>query len=63
MDVFNCMEFNIGDIVRSGFIRDYLINKIKMGLHLEWNLSKTNTKRLAIIFNEISCEDKKSTRK
>ena len=35
MDVFNCMEFNIGDIVRSGFIRDYLINKIKMGLHLE----------------------------
>jgi hypothetical protein len=29
------MEFNIGDIVRSGFIRDYLINKIKMGLHLE----------------------------
>jgi predicted ribonuclease YlaK len=35
MDVFNCMEFNIGDIVRSGFSRDYLINKIKMGLHLE----------------------------
>ena len=31
MDEFNCTEFTIGDIVRSGFIRSYLINKIKLG--------------------------------
>jgi len=32
MDEFNCTEFNIGDIVRSGFVKNYLINKIKMGV-------------------------------
>ena len=35
MDEFNCVEFNLGDIVRSGFVRSYLINKIKMGLGTE----------------------------
>ena len=35
MEEFNCMEFDIGDIVRSGFIRSYIINKIKMGFHGE----------------------------
>jgi predicted ribonuclease YlaK len=35
MDEFNCTEFNIGDIVRSGFVRSYLINKIKLGLAIE----------------------------
>jgi len=35
MDEFNCIEFTIGDIVRSGFVRSYLINKIKMGIGIE----------------------------
>ena len=35
MEEFNCMEFNIGDIVRSGFVRSYLINKIKLGIGVE----------------------------
>ena len=35
MEEFNCTEFNIGDIVRSGFVRSYLINKIKMGIGIE----------------------------
>ena len=30
MEEFNCLEFSIGDIVRSGFVRSYLINKIKL---------------------------------
>ena len=35
MEEFNCIEFTIGDIVRSGFVRSYLINKIKMGIGIE----------------------------
>ena len=35
MQEFNCVEFNIGDIVRSGFVRNYLIQKTKLGM--EWN--------------------------
>tara|TARA_B100000424_G_scaffold92325_1_gene69485 strand:- start:413 stop:1123 length:711 start_codon:yes stop_codon:yes gene_type:complete len=35
MDEFNCTEFTIGDIVRSGFIRSYLINKTKLGIGIE----------------------------
>ena len=35
MKEFNCTEFTIGDIVRSGFVRSYLINKTKMGISLE----------------------------
>ena len=35
MDEFNCTEFTIGDIVRSGFVRNYLINKTKLGIGLE----------------------------
>ena len=35
MDEFNCVEFTIGDIVRSGFVRSYLINKIKLGIGIE----------------------------
>jgi phosphate starvation-inducible protein PhoH len=35
MEEFHCLEFNLGDIVRSGFVRAYLINKIKMGLGSE----------------------------
>ena len=35
MKEFNCTEFNIGDIVRSGFVRSYLIIKTKMGIGLE----------------------------
>ena len=35
MDEFNCTEFTIGDIVRSGFVRNYLINKIKLGIGME----------------------------
>ena len=30
MEEFNCVEFNIGDIVRSGFVRNYLIQKTKL---------------------------------
>ena len=32
MEEFNCTEFEIGDIVRSGFVRSYLINKIRLGM-------------------------------
>ena len=35
MDEFNCTEFTLGDIVRSGFVRNYLINKIKLGIGIE----------------------------
>ena len=35
MNEFNCTEFNIGDIVRSGFVRNYLIQKTKLGIGLE----------------------------
>ena len=35
MEEFNCVEFTIGDIVRSGFVRDYLIQKTKLGMGLE----------------------------
>ena len=35
MKEFNCTEFTIGDIVRSGFVRSYLINKTKMGIGME----------------------------
>jgi predicted ribonuclease YlaK len=35
MEEFNCTEFNIGDIVRSGFVRIYLINKVKMGFGID----------------------------
>ena len=35
MDEFNCVEFNIGDIVRSGFVRNYLIQKTKLGMGIE----------------------------
>ena len=35
MDELNCTEFTIGDIVRSGFVRSYLINKIKLGIGIE----------------------------
>ena len=35
MKEIECIEFNIGDIVRSGLLKSYLINKIKLGLHYE----------------------------
>ena len=35
MKEFNCLEFTIGDIVRSGFVRNYLINKTKLGMMIE----------------------------
>ena len=35
MEEFNCTEFTIGDIVLSGFIRSYLINKIKLGIGMD----------------------------
>ena len=35
MKEFNCLEFTIGDIVRSGFVRNYIINKIKLGIGVE----------------------------
>ena len=35
MEEFNCLEFTLGDIVRSGFVRSYLINKIKLGIGIE----------------------------
>jgi len=35
MDEFNCTEFTVGDIVRSGFVRSYLINKIKLGIGMD----------------------------
>ena len=35
MNEFNCVEFTIGDIVRSGFVRNYLIQKTKLGMGIE----------------------------
>ena len=35
MEEFNCIEFTLGDIVRSGFVRSYLINKIKLGIGVD----------------------------
>ena len=35
MQEFNCTEFNIGDIVRSGFVKNYLIQKTKLGMGME----------------------------
>ena len=35
MEEFNCVEFDIGDIVRSGFVRNYLIQKTKLGMGIE----------------------------
>jgi predicted ribonuclease YlaK len=35
MKEFNVVEFTIGDIVRSGFVRQYLIQKTKLGLGVE----------------------------
>ena len=32
MQEFNCTEFTIADIVRSGFVRNYIINKVKLGM-------------------------------
>jgi len=32
MNSFENIEFTIGDIVRSGFVKEYLINKIRMGI-------------------------------
>jgi len=34
MEEFSVIEFTIGDIVRSGLVRSYLINKIKQGVEL-----------------------------
>ena len=33
MDEFKSVEFNIGDIVRSGLVRSYLIAKTKKGMN------------------------------
>jgi len=35
MGEFENIEFDLGDIVRSGFLRNYLIQKIKLGLHYD----------------------------
>ena len=35
MKEVDCIEFDLGDIVRSGMLKSYLIEKIKMGLHYE----------------------------
>jgi len=35
MKEIDCIEFGIPDIVRSGLLKSYLINKIKLGLHYE----------------------------
>ena len=35
MEEFNCVEFDIGDIVRSGFVRSDLIQKTKLGLGID----------------------------
>lgn len=32
MSEFDLVEFNIGDIVRSGLVKSYLVNKIKLGM-------------------------------
>ena len=37
MEEFNCTEFTLGDIVRSGFVRSYIINKIKLGMGVGLN--------------------------
>jgi len=37
MGEFENIEFDLGDIVRSGFLRNYLVNKIKLGLHYDQN--------------------------
>jgi phosphate starvation-inducible protein PhoH len=34
MEEFSTVEFTIGDIVRSGLVRSYLINKIKQGVEI-----------------------------
>lgn len=31
MDEFNCIEFGVDDIVRSGLVRSYIINKLTLG--------------------------------
>jgi phosphate starvation-inducible PhoH-like protein/PhoH-like ATPase len=33
MKEVDCIEFDLGDIVRSGMLKSYLIEKIKLGLH------------------------------
>ena len=35
MKEIDCIEFDLGDIVRSGMLKSYLIEKIKLGLHYE----------------------------
>ena len=35
MEEFHCCEFGIADIVRSGFVRNYLIQKTKLGMGIE----------------------------
>ena len=35
MDEFTCVEFDIPDIVRSGFVRSYLIQKTKLGIGVD----------------------------
>ena len=35
MKEFEVVEFSIGDIVRSGFVRSYLIEKTKLGIGQE----------------------------
>ena len=35
MKEVDCIEFDLNDIVRSGMLKSYLIEKIKMGLHYE----------------------------
>ena len=35
MKEFNCIEFNIGDIGRSGLVRNYLIQKTKLGMGVD----------------------------
>ena len=35
MGEFENIEFDLGDIVRSGFLRNYLVQKIKLGLHYD----------------------------
>ena len=35
MPSFNVTEFNIGDIVRSGFVKEYLIKKTKLGFGVD----------------------------
>ena len=42
MESFNVTEFNIGDIVRSGFVREYLIEKNKVRI---WSRPMNNYDR------------------